>query len=317
MRDFEYFTNHALGMEYNTQYPISNLQYPPMFQRLQSSFHFRNVRHENDTAILDVSDLTVRYNGVAALDSVSFQLRIGERVAVVGPNGAGKSTLFKVVAGVLPATHGEVKVFGHGPEGHICIAYVPQRSQVDWRFPVNVADVVMMGRIGKIGLFRWPQKRDWDVVRESLDLVGMTHLAKRQIGELSGGQQQRVFIAQALAQKADLILMDEPLNGLDAPSQEAIFDLLDELKRRHVTVMVATHDLHIAAERFDRVMLLNRKLLGFGLPFEIIAPERLVEAYGGQMQVIATPDGKQVMIEECCHDGAEPERAIDGLGTAS
>lgn len=278
-----------------------------MFQRLQSSLHFRNVHHEQGTAILDVSEVTVRYDGMTALDAVSFQLNVGERIAVVGPNGAGKSTLFKVVAGVLPVSRGEVKVFGHGPEGHICIAYVPQRSQVDWRFPANVADVVMMGRIGKIGMFRWPKKRDWDIVRESLALVGMTNLSKRQIGELSGGQQQRVFIAQALAQKADLILMDEPLNGLDAPSQEAIFDLLDELKRRQVTVMIATHDLHTASERFDRVMLLNRKLVGFGLPSEIIAPERLVEAYGGHMQVIETPAGQKMLIEECCHDGAEPK----------
>lgn len=277
-----------------------------MFQRLQTSLHFRNVPHEQGTAILDVSDLTVRYDGVFALDSVSFQLHTGERIAVVGPNGAGKSTLFKVVAGVLPATRGEVKVFGHGPEGHICIAYVPQRSQVDWRFPANVADVVMMGRIGKIGMFRWPKKRDWDVVRESLDLVGMKNLAQRQIGELSGGQQQRVFIAQALAQKADLILMDEPLNGLDVPSQEAIFSLLDELRTRKVTVMIATHDLHTAAERFDRVMLLNRKLVAFGPPAEVVVPEQLLSAYGGHMQVIEAPGGKQMMIEECCHDGAEP-----------
>jgi len=282
-----------------------------MFQRIQSSLHFRNVQHERGTPILDVSDLTVRYDGTTALDSISFQLTVGERIAVVGPNGAGKSTLFKVVAGVLPASRGEVKVFGHGPEGHICIAYVPQRSQVDWRFPANVADVVMMGRIGKIGMFRWPKKRDWDVVRESLSLVGMATLSKRQIGELSGGQQQRVFIAQALSQEADLILMDEPLNGLDAPSQEAIFDLLDELSRRHVTVMIATHDLHVAAERFDRVMLLNRKLVGFGPPSEIIAPERLVEAYGGHMQVIETPAGQKMLIEECCHDGAEPEGLLE------
>jgi manganese/iron transport system ATP-binding protein len=278
-----------------------------MFQRLQSSLHFRNVPHEHGAAILDVSDLAVRYDGMPALEAISFRLNVGERVAVVGPNGAGKSTLFKVVAGVLPASHGEVKVFGHGPEGHICIAYVPQRSQVDWRFPANVTDVVMMGRIGKIGLFRWPKKRDWDVVRESLELVGMVNLTKRQIGELSGGQQQRVFIAQALAQKADLILMDEPLNGLDAPSQEAIFDLLDALRARDVTVMIATHDLHTAAERFDRVMLLNRKLIGFGPPDEVVVPERLLAAYGGHMQVIETPDGKQMMIEECCHDGVEPE----------
>jgi len=274
-----------------------------MFKRLQSSLHFRNIPHEHGTGILDVSDLTVHYDGTTALDCISFSLTVGERVAVVGPNGAGKSTLFKVVAGVLPASRGIVNVFGHGPVGHICIAYVPQRSQVDWRFPANVADVVMMGRTGKIGLFRWPGGKDWNIVRESLELVGMANLSKRQIGELSGGQQQRVFTAQALAQEADLILMDEPLTGLDAPSQEAIFQLLDELQARKVTVMIATHDLHLAAERFDRVMLLNRKLLGFGPPAEIILPERLVAAYGGHIQVIQTPEGETMLLEECCHDG--------------
>jgi manganese/iron transport system ATP-binding protein len=293
-------------LEYNTQYLITNIK-PFMFNRLRSSLPFRNVPHEHNTAILDVSDLSVNYDGTKALDGISFSLIAGERVAVVGPNGAGKSTLFKVVSGVLPASRGEVKVFGHGPEGHICIAYVPQRSQVDWRFPANVADVVMMGRTGKIGLFRWPAGKDWNIVRESLELVGMADLSKRQIGELSGGQQQRVFIAQALAQEADLILMDEPLTGLDTPSQEAIFQLLDELRRRKVTVMIALHDLHRAAEQFDRVMLLNKKLLGFGLPDEIIIPERLVAAYGSHLQVIQAPDGQTMLLEECCHDGGVPE----------
>jgi len=193
-----------------------------------------------------------------------------------------------------------VKVYGCGPGGHICIAYVPQRSQVDWTFPVNVTDVVMMGRIGKLGLLRWPGARDWGYVGQCLELVGMADLADRQIGELSGGQQQRVFIARALAQEAELMLMDEPLTGLDLTSQEDIFRILEELRRRHVTVMIATHDLNQAAERFDRLMLLNRRLLGLGQPDEVFTPERLMQAYGGHMRLIQTNDGLMVLSDTCC-----------------
>jgi ABC-type Mn2+/Zn2+ transport system ATPase subunit len=256
--------------------------------------------HQAGSPTLEVSGLTVRYNGILALDDVSFQLTQGERVAVVGPNGAGKSTLFKVIAGVHHPTKGEVKVYGCGPGGHICIAYVPQRSQVDWTFPVNVTDVVMMGRIGKLGLLRWPGARDWGYVGQCLELVGMADLADRQIGELSGGQQQRVFIARALAQEAELMLMDEPLTGLDLTAQEDIFRILEELRRRHVTVMIATHDLNQAAERFDRLMLLNRRLLGLGQPDEVFTPERLMQAYGGHMRLIQTNDGLMVLSDTCC-----------------
>jgi ABC-type Mn2+/Zn2+ transport system ATPase subunit len=260
----------------------------------------RREPHLADQPILALIDVTLRYNGKAALDSVSFELITGEQVAVVGPNGAGKSTLFKIIAGVLPPTAGQVQVYGYGPGGHICIAYVPQRSQVDWRFPVSVADVVMMGRIGKLGLFRRPSKRDWDYVHQCLQVVAMDDLAGRQIGELSGGQQQRVFIARALAQEAELMLMDEPLTGLDVKSQEDIFAILAALRQRRVTVLIATHDLNLAAERFDRVMLLNHQLLGLGRPTEIFTSEKLLAAYGGQMRLIDTSQGVLALSDTCC-----------------
>ena len=237
--------------------------------------------HHLDQPILALANVSTRYNGRPALEDLSFELIAGEQVAVVGPNGAGKSTLFKLIAGLLPASSGQVTVYGSQPGGHICIAYVPQRSQVDWHFPVSVADVAMMGRVGKLGLFRRPGKKDWDLVHQSLQVVGMEHLAGRQIGELSGGQQQRVFIARALVQEAELMLMDEPLTGLDLPAQQDIFDVLAALRTRKVTVMIATHDLNLAAERFDRVMLLNRRLLGLGAPNTVFTPERLIAAYGG------------------------------------
>jgi ABC-type Mn2+/Zn2+ transport system ATPase subunit len=276
-----------------------------MLNRLRSRFVFQHVDHREGAAILNVRGLTVQYDEQFALQDITFSLNIGERVAVVGPNGAGKSTLFQVVAGVIPASSGEVSVFGSGPHHHICIAYVPQRSQVDWSFPVTVSDVVMMGRVGKIGLFRWPRRRDWQLVREALNFVGMERFANRQIQALSGGQQQRVFIARALAQEADMVLMDEPLSGLDIQAQEDILLILDDLKARNVNVLIATHDLNLALERFDRVLLLNRRLVGFGKPADIITPARLLEAFGGNLHVIETGEGEMMMLENACHHPEE------------
>jgi len=256
--------------------------------------------HQPGTPILAVSRLTVRYNGHAALDNVSFDLRPGEHVAVVGPNGAGKSTLLKAVAGVLTPSSGSVTVYGHGPGGHICIAYVPQRTAVDWQFPVTVSDVVLMGRIGQLGLLRQPGKRDLAQVRECLELVGIADLAKRQISELSGGQQQRMFIARALAQEAELMLMDEPLTGLDIPSQEGIFQLLHDLRERDVTIMLSTHDLDQAVQYFDRVMLLNRRLLGFGEPDEVFTEDALMTAYGGHLHLLPVNGGVLAVSDTCC-----------------
>jgi manganese/iron transport system ATP-binding protein len=265
---------------------------------------YPHVIHNPDVPILEVNMLTVRYDGHFALENITFHLHSGERVAVVGPNGAGKSTLFKVVAGVLPPTSGEVKISGYGPRGHICIAYVPQRSQVDWRFPASVADVVMMGRIGQIGFFRWPRRSDWDTVHAALEAVDMNLLADRQIGELSGGQQQRTFLARALAQEAELVLMDEPLNGLDTPSQEAILSLLEKLRQEKITVMVATHDLGQAARAFDRVMLLNKHLIRFGSSQEVLTSENLLHAYSGHAKLIQDADGTTTLADSCC-DGKE------------
>jgi len=260
---------------------------------------YPHTHHQPDQPILDIQRLSVRYEGRGALENISFHLHAGERVAVVGPNGAGKSTLFKVVAGVLTPTDGEVRVYGTGPGGHVCIAYLPQRSQVDWRFPVSVADVVMMGRIAKLGWLGWPKKRDWDFVHAALETVGMADLAKRQIGELSGGQQQRMFIARALAQEAELMLMDEPLTGLDTPAQEGLLALLGDLQQRRVTVMVATHDLEQAARYFDKILLLNHKIVAFGVAEEVLKPNNLIVAYGGKLQI--NRDG-QMLVDDCCHE---------------
>jgi ABC-type Mn2+/Zn2+ transport system ATPase subunit len=272
-----------------------------LFERFRQIAH-PGAPHVDDAPFVRLRGVTARYNGVTALEDIDFELRGGEQVAVVGPNGAGKSTLFKVVAGIHPAAAGSVHMRGSDPRGHICIAYLPQRNEVDWRFPVTVQDVVMMGRVSKLGLFRRPKAAEWRLVGECLRLVNLEDLALRQISELSGGQQQRMFIAQALAQEAELLMMDEPLNGLDAPSQEEVFTILAELGRRGVTVLVAMHDLGLAARRFDRILLLNRKLVGFGRAAEVLTEPHLRAAYGGHLQMVETPEGTLVLNDTCCDD---------------
>jgi manganese/iron transport system ATP-binding protein len=264
---------------------------------------YQHTHHLDNQPILNVRNLQVRYNGSMALEDISFHLHAGERAAVVGPNGAGKSTLFKAVAGVLPPSGGEVAIYGSGPRGHVCIAYIPQRSQVDWKFPVSVADVVMMGRIAKLGFLGWPRRRDWDQVHQALKTVDMDNLSQRQIEQLSGGQQQRMFIARALAQEAELMLMDEPLTGLDTPSQEGLLALLDTLRERRVTVMVSTHDLEQAAQHFDRIMLLNRRLVAFGGPAEVMRAEVLLQAYGARLRSVDGPAGLVTVDDSCCDEG--------------
>lgn len=275
----------------------------------------RGVTHPSDVATLEMNHVSVAFaaggNGVTtargnqyALEDISFVVHEGERIAVVGPNGAGKSTLLKLIVGTLKPGTGQVHIYGHGPDDHICIAYVPQRNQIDWSFPATVEDVVMMGRVDKIGLFRWPKRHDREVVRSCLERVQVSKLAKKQVGELSGGQQQRVFIARALAQEAELLLMDEPLTGLDLPSQEALFTILDNVRDVGVTVLVATHDLNLAGERFDRVMLLNRRLIAYGRPADVLTSDHLMHAYGGHIHVLGEEE-TVLLTDSCCGHGED------------
>jgi len=256
--------------------------------------------HEPGTAALEVDDLSVHYGGRAALEAIRFQLEQGDELAVVGPNGAGKSTLLKAIAGIVTPASGQVRVYGHVPSGHICIAYLPQRSEVDWRFPLSVFDVVMMGRSARLGPLRRPGSRDRALVRETLALVELTGLAGRSIAELSGGEQQRMFIARALAQEADLVLLDEPLAGLDVRSQEGILALLEALRERRITLLVALHDLGIAAQRFGKVLLIKRRQLGFGPPRDVLRAETLEAAYGSSLRMIRTEDGLVVASDTPC-----------------
>jgi manganese/iron transport system ATP-binding protein len=270
---------------------------------MHESLFFRHAPHDGGTPALEVERLGVTYDGRVALDDVTFSVARGERVAVVGPNGAGKTTLFNAVSGLLSPDRGDVRVFGHGPRGHICIAHLVQRSRVDWSFPVTVADAVMMGRAAEIGLFRHPGHADRAFVRGCLEQVGIADLATRQIGQLSGGQQQRMFIARALAQEAQLMLMDEPFTGLDPSSQSGILSVLEGLSRQNVAILVATHDLNLAAEHFDRVLLLNRHLVGIGKPAEVFTPERIFEVFGGRTGPIQTAHGTWLIGDTCCGGG--------------
>jgi ABC-type Mn2+/Zn2+ transport system ATPase subunit len=248
---------------------------------------------------LQVTDLNVAYHDTSrlALENISFSVPQGTRVAVVGPNGAGKSTLFKAIVGLLPILSGEIKIHERVAGAHKeCVAYVPQREQVDWRFPVNVQDVVMMGRYGALGWFKYPGKQDQEIVQRALNQMNISNLANHSIAELSGGQQQRVFLARALAQEPHILLMDEPFNGIDVTTQEATLNLLDQLQSQGVTLIVSTHDLNLAATRFDRVLLLNHRVIGYGTPAQVFTTENLLRAFGAQAMLI---DGK-VIVDECC-----------------
>jgi len=245
---------------------------------------------------LEVQDLSVAYGDKTVLHDLTFNIPHGARVAIVGPNGAGKSTLFKALVGLLPFSSGRILIHGLPLGNHKdCVAYVPQREEVDWRFPVTVSDVVAMGRYDRQGWFRGASAGDKDVVARSLEALGIADLAGLSISELSGGQQQRVFLARALAQEPHILLMDEPFTGVDVTTQEATLRLLDDLHVAKVTAMISTHDLNLAASQSDLILLLNQRLIAFGSPAEVLTQEHLRRAFGAQMLIL--PDGTAIIDE--------------------
>ena len=236
---------------------------------------------------LSLHGVCAGYFGRDVLDEVGFDVQAGEFVGIIGPNGSGKSTLLKVIAGLHPAQCGSVSVFGGPPDPRRrVVGYVPQAESVNWTFPVTALDVVLMGRYGRLGLFRGPRKSDIDIARDALAEVGMADRASSQIGELSGGQQQRVFVARALSQDPQLMLLDEPIAGVDATSQHAMFTLLEERQRRGMTIVASTHDLSCVATWFDEVLCLNHRVIAYGPPAEVLNDDTLSRTYGSHVLVI-------------------------------
>lgn len=237
---------------------------------------------------LEIHDLTVAFDRKPVLWNIDLSLPQGKLVGIIGPNGAGKSTLIKAVMGLLPLSSGYVKLFDQSIESvRHRISYVPQRESVDWDFPASVLDVVLMGRYGKLGLFKRPRKADRDAAMDCLKMVGMEAYCNRQISQLSGGQQQRTFLARALAQQADLYFMDEPFAGVDAATEKAIIQILREMTNAKKTVVVVHHDLQSVTEYFDWVILLNTRLISHGPTDTIFTSGNLQDAYGGKLTLLS------------------------------
>ncbi|MEL3972716.1 metal ABC transporter ATP-binding protein [Rossellomorea oryzaecorticis] len=236
---------------------------------------------------VEIKGLTVAYHRKPVLIDVAFSVPKGKLIGIVGPNGAGKSTLIKAVLGLIPRSSGDVKIFdkSYSPKSKT-VGYVPQRGSVDWDFPTNALDVVLMGRYGHLGWFKRPSKKDVAFAMECLDKVGMTQYASRQISQLSGGQQQRVFLARALAQEAEVYFMDEPFVGVDAATEKAIISLLNELKEQGKTVLVVHHDLQTVTEYFDWTLLLNRKTIAYGPTADVFNVDNLQLTYGGKLSFL-------------------------------
>jgi len=233
--------------------------------------------------------LTVAYDARPVLRAVSFNVIQGELVGVIGPNGAGKSTLLKCLLGLIKPDYGQVSLFDQSVfTARRRVAYVPQTEAVDWDFPVTVKDVVMMGR-AMSGFLGWPSRKDRSAARDALQQVGMSEFATRHIRQLSGGQQRRVFLARALCQDADLLLLDEPFAGVDAASEQAIFTLIDDIRETGKTVLVVNHDLSIL-NRFDRLLMLNQRVIAYGPPANVANDKNLRATYGGRLALLDQAD---------------------------
>ncbi len=268
----------------------------------------RDAGHARAHADVWLSDVSAGYGDRTALEHVDLAIEAGSLVAVVGPNGAGKSTLLRIMAGLLRPWSGRVEVLGH-PAGQQArrVAYVPQAELVDWSFPVTVEDVVVMGRYPGLGPLRRPGTGDRRAVGEAIERVGMADHRRERIGELSGGQRRRVFLARALAAEPDLFLLDEPVTGIDATTQEDLMDLLEAEARRGKTVIATTHDLACAAQRFQRVLAINRVVIAHGPSSLVLDPNVLARVYGGHLLVLG---GQAVLMDDAHHhDEAAPGEA--------
>ena len=237
--------------------------------------------------IISVKNLTVTYNKKPAIKGINLEIESSNIIGIVGPNGAGKSTLLKGILGLLPADTGEVKIFGKSIKDSLKrVSYIPQKEQFDWDFPINVSEVVMMGRYPYLSLFGSPKESDKKIVSRVLEKVEMKKYAHTQIRNLSGGQQQRIFLARALAQESDIYFLDEPFVGVDAKTETAIFNLIKELKSEGKTIMIVHHDLSKVENYFDKIILINQILIAYGDTSKVFTPELLHRTYGGQLTIL-------------------------------
>ncbi len=240
------------------------------------------------TPAIRIQNLTVSYGPKPALLDINLTIDPGLLVGVIGPNGSGKSTFVKSILGFVKRDIGDVYIQGIPTEkAKGLVAYVPQRGAVDWDFPITVREVALMGRYGDLPWYRQPSGKDHAIVDDALEMVRMQEFSDRQIGQLSGGQQQRVFMARALAQGADILLLDEPFAGVDAATERAILDVLDRAKEAGKTLVVVHHDLATAAEYFDRLVLIKQRLYAYGTPAEVLHEDLLSEVYEGRLRVFA------------------------------
>lgn len=250
---------------------------------------------------IDIENVTVAYHGKVALHSASLQLQPGTICGLVGMNGAGKSTLFKAIMGFVKPNTGRVLINGlpiRQVQKSNLVAYVPQSEEVDWNFPVNVYDVVMMGRYGYMNLLRIPGSLDKQAVRESLERVEMWDMRDRQIGELSGGQKKRTFFARALAQQGTVLLLDEPFAGVDIKTEKMMINLLMELRETGHTILVSTHDLESITTFCDQVVLINRSILAYGNTSEVFTEENLSRTFGGSVGDFSSAKSRLTQVNQ-------------------
>jgi ABC-type Mn2+/Zn2+ transport system ATPase subunit len=236
---------------------------------------------------IEIHGLSVSYGSKRVLTNIFLRIEAGSLVGVIGPNGAGKSTLFKSILGLIDTTAGEISIFGNEiQDNRIRIAYVPQRDDVDWTFPATVMDIVLMGRYPHKKIFQRLSKKDHEIAIKALQDLGIEEFKDRQIGALSGGQQQRVFIARALAQEADIFMLDEPFVGVDITTEEKIISILKILADQGKTLLVVHHDLSTVNQYFDTVLLLNQRLISYGKTENTFTEENIAKAYGAQLTIL-------------------------------
>ncbi|MDU8924471.1 ATP-binding cassette domain-containing protein [Pasteurellaceae bacterium LIM206] len=263
------------------------------------------------TASIHVQDISVRYNnGHRAIHDVSFRLEGGTTCALVGVNGSGKSTLFKSLMGLVKPQQGEIRICGFSIQQALkqnLVAYVPQSEEVDWQFPISVYDVVMQGRYGYMNFLRIPQETDRQKVLQAMQRVNIEHLAQRQIGELSGGQKKRVFLARALAQQSQIILLDEPFTGVDVQTENAIIDLLSQLRREGHLILVSTHNLGSVPDYCDQVVMINRTIIAAGKTETTFNQHNLEQVFGGVLRHI------KLLGEQLHHDHEQDQRVVTVL----